>query len=162
MPSTFLELVCRSEIRSVSYLMGDEKQVFAQLMEKVSTDYPQIDKSTGETVEYAYLRILPTSIFGFSSSGTSLNGQVKSPGAVLHEHIVYSDLDFQCPHDDTIQALLAVVRMWLSGKGRTKIPRSVHIFRSMQQFWSSDSQPHRLTAPKLEVEVRLFAEMITE
>ncbi len=148
LPSAFLELACRSEIRSISYLMGDEKQVFAQLMEKVSTDYPQIDKSTRETVEYAYLRTLPTTIFGFSSSGTVLNGQGKSPGAVLHEHIVYDNLDFHCPHEDTIEALSALVKMWISGKGRSKISRSVHIFWSMQQFWSSDSQPTKTHSSK--------------
>jgi hypothetical protein len=86
---------------------------------------PMIQRSLGETVDYAAMRALPITVFGTSSSGSFVNQTHRNPAEVLGKYVTYADLEAQTPHEDTVAALLALVKHWTTTiKGRSKVARS--------------------------------------
>ena len=125
---------------------------------------PMIQQSLGDTVDYAKMRGLPITVFGTSSSGSYVDKKPLNPADVLNKYVAYTDLEVQCPHEDTIEALLALVRKWTTtakGKCSKVAIRSVHVFWSMKEFWSTESLQERLSHPRLTHEIKLFQEVIT-
>ena len=113
-----------------------------QITKRMNEMDPMIKQYLGDTVDYAKMRGLPITVFGTSSSGSYVDKKLFNPADVLNNYVAYTDLEVQCPHEDTIGALLALVKKWITtakGKCSKVAIRSVHVFWSMQEFWSTDS-----------------------
>jgi hypothetical protein len=61
-----------------------------------------------------------------------------NPGQLLRKHMKYPDVECEAPGDETLSALLQLVRYWsTSSHARTRSEKeSLRIFWSLQAFWS--------------------------
>ncbi len=132
LPVDFLEVACRAELLPTC-LSTDAEKDFQDIQNTIKETDPMLLRSLEEPVDYAKMRELPITIFGTRSSGSYVNkeGSGLAPGAVLGKHVNYKNLEVQCPHEDTMAALEALVKTWLTtphGRGNKITPRSVHVF----------------------------------
>ena len=84
---------------------------------------------------------------------------------MLNEHIEYEDLEAQCPAYETFDAFYQMIQLWLRTPNGKDAKRSVHIFLSLQQFWTccgaTEEQSNLGSLEPIQAEeMRLFTQMI--
>ena len=165
LPADFLGVACRAELRPTC-LTADAEKDFKEVQAKIKETDPMLLCSLEEPVDYAKMRELPITIFGTRSSGSHVNkeGTGLPPGEVLRKYVAYSNLEVQCPDQDTIESLEHLVTQWLktpAGRGNRNKPRSVHVFWSMQEYWRADEQQERLSHPTESTGIKKLKSLIS-
>ena len=113
LPVDFLEVACRAELLPTCLPTAAEKD-FQDIQNTIKESDPMLLRSLEEPVDDAKMRELHITIFGTRSSGSYVNkeGLGLAPGKVLEKYVTYKNLDVQCPREDTMAALEALVITW--------------------------------------------------
>ncbi len=88
-------MACRIEVNRELLTTEETTKQYKIMENSMQQDNPLLEQVLDGAVAYAYLRELPITIIGTSSSGFFANQKSRSPADVLSKHIKYKDLEVQ-------------------------------------------------------------------